>query len=866
MIKSITVIILIGLAAVSCGEKPAGLQVVEAGAAGEFGLAQIPEAGSYTLKVISPSILEIAHYTTEAVLEKEEAWNFVDAQGNLQLPEAGVFSVRAGGETFSIKRLGFKRYMRHISRETEEVIIGNYLYIELSRFLSENTEVRVTNPEGNILPRDGLTAAMSESRRSPAVHGNQLGYWTAGVKKVYAGYYLGSLGELEIGEDREFALLDVESGKEVFRDKLRFTQDLGWRSDLQVYSKVYEADFSRFDKTGWYLVEIEGLGRSYLFPIGEGLSAAYTRTMALGMYHLRCGTALEMPYTRFTHKACHTDSAEIPDYTYEEVNRYLSGGDNTAAARDIQVLNNIDSCYYPFKKFSRTDISGGHHSGADMGKNTVKSAEILHTLIFAAEVFPGVSALDNLGFLESGNNIGDFWELVKREGDFLVKMQEEDGGFYTMAREIDEALAGGGEQVFDGVQVVYPKNITATAAASAALAQAGSAKTFRRYFPQQAETYLLHALKGWLFLLEALDKYGWRGSYQAVRGCGEEFANDDELIWAAVEVFLAFNDEYAHNIVLENFDPTDKNTMRDRWEKMSDGYGCAIRSYAFAEMTGRAEGRTLNEKLLGKCREQVTLRADELAEWSAGNAYGLSFPFPYKRSMNAADFSPEEAMFDLASAYQLQVKPEYWEAIFGNMDYVLGANPLNVCFLTGTGFMRQWEITDLYAQSDNRHLPPSGWPIECIQNSAKKIAQKGGGLIDISFPAADKKTDAYPLYDRWSDAAGEKSEIDIVKQAKALSAGAFLMAGSSIKEQKYRGLNSKILEKQDNIYEISLEGKDLNLDRAWIVWETEGCLPVMAKSVKWDKSVTLVKEPGLEVEILFPDGRRGFLKYAGRKK
>ena len=43
-----------------------------------------------------------------------------------------------------------------------------------------------------------------------------------------------------------------------------------------------------------------------------------------------------------------------------------------------------------------------------------------------------MAALDNLGIPESGDGISDVMQEAKWEADYLVKMQDADGGFYFL--------------------------------------------------------------------------------------------------------------------------------------------------------------------------------------------------------------------------------------------------------------------------------------------------------------------------------------------------------------------------------------------------------------------------------------------------
>src|SRR4026208_252427 len=110
--------------------------------------------------------------------------------------------------------------------------------------------------------------------------------------------------------------------------------------------------------------------------------------------------------------------------------------------------------------------------------------------MIAVDSFPGVAELDNLGLPESGDGKGDVLQEAKWEADFLARMQDEDGGFYFLIyprdREYEtDVLPDGGDP-----QVVFPKTTSATAAATAALAQCASSPHMKKHFPEAAAMYL----------------------------------------------------------------------------------------------------------------------------------------------------------------------------------------------------------------------------------------------------------------------------------------------------------------------------------------------------------------------------------------
>ena len=151
-------------------------------------------------------------------------------------------------------------------------------------------------------------------------------------------------------------------------------------------------DFSALDDPGSYYVDVPGVGRSAVFPIGDDVYETPLVTAMLGFYGARCGTAVSFTYqgTTFAHGACHLRDGHL-DYVGQ-----------TAVTRDG---------------------TRGWHDAGDYGKYTVNGAFAAGMLLSAWE-----RHRDGLGRLvlpipESGGPIPDFLAEVKWELDWLLKMQ-----------------------------------------------------------------------------------------------------------------------------------------------------------------------------------------------------------------------------------------------------------------------------------------------------------------------------------------------------------------------------------------------------------------------------------------------------------
>jgi hypothetical protein len=854
----------------------------------ESELLRLPEVGSSELRVIAPTVLELTLVTTKKPdPAKVEQWDFVDGSGKPRLPEPSEFKIMVNGKGKLVKTVGFRRRVLYAPFKKRDLRIGNYLYLKLSDPIQDNATVEVTNP-GNKLwqSRVRFLAKADPFRWSPALHVNQTGYFPAYSKKAMVGYYLGNLGELDIGnpldsanvdpppgatqpKSLEFAILDARTHREVFHSALKPRPDVGW--PIECYQHVMEADFSRLKTPGEYVLFVPGFGVSFPFLIDDAVAGAFARTTALGIYHQRCGTANELPFTRFTHGPCHTAPAEVPDMSA----RYASANDSlakeTANFKDnprhkAPQLKNIAVCLYPFVNRGPVDVRGGHHDAGDYSKYTIDSAAFIHHLVFAADVFPGVVQLDNLGLPESGDGKSDVLEEAKWEADFLAKMQDADGGFYFLVYPRDREYENDVTPDHGDPQVVFPKTTSVTAAAVAALAQCSSSPAFKREFPEAAKMYLSKAKLGWSFLEKAISKYGQDGAYQKITHYGDEFMHDDELAWAACELFLATGDEKYHVKLQDWLHPSDPATRRWGWWRLFESYGCAIRSYAFAAKAGKLKPEQQNPVLLDDCQTEIAAAGQDQLRRAQNCAYGTSFPNESKRAETAGWYFSSDAAFDLAVAMQLDYpprndpRPQLFEALLSNLNYEQGCNPVNVSYMTGLGWKRQHDIVDQYEQNARHALPPGGIPLGNLQAGFGWLDPYKEELGHLSFPSDGAPDNPYPIYDRWGDSFNLSQEFVILNQARELAYLAWLMAQSPLKAQAWRAAPGQVAELPaggkagTRTYGLTCSGQDVS--GAQVVWEAEGREPVFGQ--------TLVLAPGskrpgwVEVEAELKDGRRVF--------
>ena len=216
--------------------------------------------------------------------------------------------------------------------------------------------------------------------------------------------YTDGMGQIDFSgiRDSSVKLIDAISGSPVagFNPKVTLSHDYGAVASSQ-YQGLLQIDLDGFSTAGEYRLQVDGFGASFPFRIGDEVPMKFARTYALGLYHQRCGsgaggkTVNDLPFRRFTHENCHTAPASVPlpAASFFDAWNFIAGYGNDANA--YQTANKLTSSdaqnmLFQFQRTGTVDVSGGHHDAADYSKYTHNSAQLIHTLIFAADHFPGV--------------------------------------------------------------------------------------------------------------------------------------------------------------------------------------------------------------------------------------------------------------------------------------------------------------------------------------------------------------------------------------------------------------------------------------------------------------------------------------------
>lgn len=819
----------------------------------------MPQPGDTGIRFLTPTLIELARINTKSSSGAPDSWNFISS-GSFTAPASGSCEVRVNGSAVAYTISGFRRRVLYAPLAQRDLRVDNRLFITLTEAVPENAPLEIsTTGWENEGSNAAYSTTLTSTRRSPAIHANQEGYATQGPKQAMVGYYLGSMGELPITA-RSFSLINEANGQVAFTGNLTVKPDLGYAYTPTPYQNVWLADFSSFNTPGTYRLQVPGLGRSLAFKISDDMLMNFVRTYAQGLYNQRCGHAVELPYSRHTHAACHIATAGIPTAAAEFDTTWGFISSANSGAADNPRLVSVDTQLYPILKTGSIDVSGGHHDAGDYSKYTINSAQLLHHLVFGVDAFANVGSLDNLGLPESGDGKSDILQEAKIEADFLAKMQDDDGGFfflvYPKTRKYEQnVLPDQGDE-----QVVWPKNTSATAAAVGALADIASSPLFKQQFPAEAALYLQKAQAGWNFLLNAIAVHGKDGSYQKLTFYGDTFGHNDELAWAAASMFAATGDPVCQQKLMEWYDPSSTATYRWGWWELFESYGCAARSYGFAVSTGKRTLAEMDPAYFLKMKTALIHAGDTINTRSGRGAYGSCLDDASKRQNTAGWFFCSDRAFDATVSNALQPATANRNAVIGNVNYEFGCNPLNLSYVTGAGQRQQREIVHQYAQNDDREFPPSGLPLGNIQTGFAWTGQYGSELGTLTFPSDGLTSAKYPFYDRWADTYNTSTEFVGPQQARSLVSLAAWAAAWGGADQPWKPQNATINIPAGYLtagqpVTATVQCPGLDLSEARVTWECGDQQPWIGTNEYHFTPVNICRQ-WLEAEVVLPDGRR----------
>lgn len=429
-------------------------------------------------------------------------------------------------------------------------------------------------------------------------------------------------------------------------DFIEFKGKLGApTADADSGDRVQIADFTRLEKSGEYYLDVPKVGRSWKFSIGKDV---YARAFYLAMrsfYGQRCGIAVDL-------------SPDFPQYKSEAC--HLKGAFHSSSGKTGKHVS-----------------AKGWHDAGDYGRYVVNSGISTGTLLWTYEIFGEKIGKINLKIPESGNGTPDILNEIRWNLDWMLAMQDADGGVFQkqtsenfsdfVMPEKDNSISyviGTGEEPF--------KSSCATADFAAVTAIA--ARIYKPFDKNYTEKNLTAAQNAWRWLkknpnvLYKNPKGILTGEY-GDKNCG------DERLWASAELWRTTGDEDYRRYFLENYRQYKTAINSQNPPSWATVAPFALWSYALGQK---------NEDAAAKAIKNDTVKAaDEIVERTKRNGYQMSLTkddYVWGSNAVAANYGMQ-----LLVTNELKNDARYRRAAVENLHYLLGRNAFSLSFVTQLG-------------------------------------------------------------------------------------------------------------------------------------------------------------------------------------
>lgn len=176
--------------------------------------------------------------------------------------------------------------------------------------------------------------------------------------------------------------------------------------------RAWWVDFSDIEEPGTYvLVREDGETRSHEFEIREDVYRDVLVAATRMFFYQRSGFAKEEPFA---------------DSRWADDAAYIGPGQDTEARFVYDKLNPA----------SERDMQGGWFDAGDTNKYVTYALQPVHQLLTAYGQNPEIWT-DDFNIPESGNGIPDLLDEIKFELDWLIRMQDNDGGAFIKLGTLD---------------------------------------------------------------------------------------------------------------------------------------------------------------------------------------------------------------------------------------------------------------------------------------------------------------------------------------------------------------------------------------------------------------------------------------------
>lgn len=463
----------------------------------------------------------------------------------------------------------------------------------------------------------GVSAGNDEKGDNTSIRVNQVGYYPDASK---------------------IAVISSSASKVFFYVINADTEEVVFGARAQRLGKILRANFSEVSEVGnYYILTSEGM-MSPTFRIADDVYQSLTDALVKFFYYQRCGCDMT-DIGALSHKACHAWNADVYDKNEE--------------------------------KIGTMDAIGGWHDAGDYGRYMLPQTAAVYQLMAAWAKNPDLFG-DESGIPESKNGIADILDECKWELDWMLKMQEKDGGVYPQVHSKDFIQTMMPDE--DTHELAVPP-VTTEATAKFTAVMAYASFVFKNIDREYSQKCLAAALLSWSFLeahpeglldLVSFTQYSHHGTREEV--------DLDDIYWAAAELFRATGEQiYLNKFIALH---SEIGTQTEIGWGGAGGFG----TIAFLETKSALIDEKLRQRIIDDYVSNTVSGPHKLAN-SLDNPY-------FNADVNwwwGSNMCIGNDAYQLYSAGEVGARTDFWISGYRQIDYLLGVNVHSTCFVTDFG-------------------------------------------------------------------------------------------------------------------------------------------------------------------------------------
>lgn len=500
------------------------------------------------------------------------------------------------------------------------------------------------------------------------------------------GYYSGAQKHATLVSDDALPFdvqLKDSTGNVVWNGK---SQPKG-EKDIASGENVHLIDFSDFKTAGKDYRLFAGTASSFPFDIGIDLYNQMKYDALKYFYHARSGIEIKMPYCediKWQRSAGHPDDSvkQFPNKTYVDDN------------------GNVVSYIGP----STIDGSGGWYDAGDYGKYVVNGGLATWTLQNQYELAKknrNTDAYDdgtlNIPESEDGKKTPDLLDEARWNVEYFLKVQITSGSTPGMVihKLADERWTVLGVKPGDDDQKRYYYPVSTAATLNFAAVTAQASRLWEEYDEEFATQCLKQSETAWKAALEHPKIYS---PFNNIMGTSD-INLDDEFYWAACELFITTGKpEYLDYLKESKYALKCPTTLSGESNgtpgsmDWSNTAACGTIDLILC----RPDGLTAVD--LDAAARSMEAAADIYLSVQANEGYEV----PFEVSTYINEFGGQSEVINdgypwasnqfvvnngmiLACAYEFTGDRKYLNGVIETMNYIMGRNPINKCYVSGYG-------------------------------------------------------------------------------------------------------------------------------------------------------------------------------------